>query len=300
MIIAACLALFFLAAAGSTGWAEMTGMAWLANQPDVRSALLGGAVVSNVADASATLWNPAGLAGIDGGEGLVTHAASFADIRREFAAIARNYGSVALGAHFEGVWTDDLDGYDGSGTFEGSFGYYGMAAGLAAGMPLGDHFRVGAGVKYLREAIDVYSATGWAVDLGAQWMAGTMPLQLGAAVLNLGSDPTFIDESFPIPTIFQAGGSYTFPLNSLSGGLMVSADVRSAKDRDTSIRYGVEYQHLQMVSLGVGYRTALDSQDLSFGFTFHRDRVELQYAFLPQSDSLLGDSHRFGLGVKLW
>jgi hypothetical protein len=277
-----------------------TGMAWLAAKPDSRAAILGNAVVSNVSDASASIWNPAGLAAMVGGEGLVSHSESFADLRREFGALARNYGPFAVGAHFEGVWTENLDGYDEAGNFEGTFGYYGFAAGLAGALPIGENLRVGAGAKYVREAIDVHSATGVAVDLGAQWSFTQIPLTAGASLLNLGPKVSFIDEEFSLPTIFQAGVSYALALPSLSGGVLVSGEFREAKDRDASFLVGVEYQHLGLVSLGFGYRSGMDEQDVSLGFGFRRDRFRVHYAFVPFTDSLVGDEHRIGLGVRIW
>ncbi|MBD3336469.1 MAG: PorV/PorQ family protein [Candidatus Eisenbacteria bacterium] len=298
LFVGVAFLMVFLVTAGAR--AEMTGMAWLANQPDTRSVFLGGAMVSHVADASATLWNPAGLAGMHGGEGMLSHSESIADIRREFAAVARNYGPVALGAHFAGVWTDNLDGYDAAGNPTGTFGYYGFTAGLAGGMHVWKGVRLGAGVKLLREAIDDVTADGWAVDLGAQWQSAELPLAAGVSVLNLGPDPSFIEESFPIPTMVQAGASYFVPFRSLSGAVLLSADVRSARDRDTELLTGIEYEYMQLVSLGLGYRSAADLHDLTFGFGFRRDRLRLQYAFIPGNDNLLGDSHRLGLGLKIW
>jgi hypothetical protein len=280
--------------------AANTGMAWLAAKPDTRAAILGNAVVSNVSDASASIWNPAGLAAMVGGEGLISHAESFADLRREFAALARNYGSFALGAHFEGVWTENLDGYDESGNFQGTFGYYGLAAGLAGAVPLGDNLRIGAGGKYIREAIDVHSAGGWAVDLGAQWAFDELPLVAGVSVLNLGPRVSFINEEFSLPTIIQGGASYVVGLPSLSGGILVSGEYRKPRDRDSSFLVGVEYQHLGLVSLGFGYRSGMDEQDISLGFGFRRDRFRVHYAFVPFTESLIGDEHRLGLGVRIW
>jgi len=291
--VTACL---FAAAAG----AAETGMAWLAVQPDARSAVMGNAVVSNVTDASAVIWNPAGLAGMVGGEGLVSHAESFADIRREFAALARNYGAYSAGAHFEGVWTDNLDGYDEAGNSTGTFGYYGLSAGLAGAVRVGDNLRFGAGAKYLREQIDVESATGWGIDLGAQWSSADLPLTAGVSVLNLGPDVSFVDEEFSIPAVVQGGVSYTLPVRSLSGGVLVSTEMRKVSDEDASLLVGVEYQHLGLVSLGFGYRSSMDEQDVSLGFGFRRDRFRVHYAFVPLNDSLLGDEHRIGLGVAVW
>lgn len=277
-----------------------TGMAWLAAKPDTRGAILGNAVVSNVSDASSSIWNPAGLAAMVGGEALVSHTESFADLRREFAALARNYESFAVGAHFEGVWTENLDGYDEAGNFQGTFGYYGLAAGVAGALPIGENLRVGAGAKYVREAIDIYSANGFAVDLGAQWSFTELPLTAGVSVLNLGPDVSFIDEEFSLPTIFQGGLSYAMNMPSLSGAFLVSGEFRKAKDRDSSILFGVEYQHLGLVSLGFGYRSGVDEQDVSLGFGFRRDRFRVYYAFVPFTESLIGDEHRVGLGVKIW
>lgn len=282
--------------------AQSTGVPWLVVPPDPRAAALGNAVVSNVTDASSVMWNPAGLAGMVGGEGQVAHVESFADLRREFASLARNFGGYAVGAHFEGVWTENLDGYDEAGNFTGTFGFNGYAAGVAGAVPIGENIRVGAGAKYIREAISTERATGWAVDLGAQYLFSELPVTAGVAVLNLGPKMSYISEEFSLPRVIQGGASYMLMLPSLRGGLLVSGEYRDAKDRDGAFLVGVEYQHQGLVSLGFGYLSGsgMDYRDVGFGVGFRRDRLRVQYAFAPYTDSLIGDEHRIGLGLRVW
>jgi hypothetical protein len=296
----AAAAFVLLSAAPSGTFAADTGLAWLESPPDARAAVMGQAVVSNVSDASSAIWNPAGLAAMEGGEGRVSHVESIADIRREFAALGRSFEGISIGAHFEGIWTENLDGYDEAGNFEGTFGYYGFAAGLAAGVSLGDNLRVGAGAKLIREAIDDESATGWAVDLGAQYALAQLPLTAGVAVLNLGPDMSYVSEEISLPTVVQAGATYSIDLPSFSGGVLVSGELRKVREQDASFLLGVEYRHQGLVSLGFGYRTADESRDVSLGFGFRRDRFSFDYAFVPFTESLIGDEHRLGLGVKIW
>jgi hypothetical protein len=276
------------------------GLAWLGVQPDPRGAVLGEAMVAHVGDASAALWNPAGLIRMEGGEARIAHTESFGDLRREFAALARNYGPVAVGAHFSGIWTENTDAYDEVGNYQGTFGYYGFAAGLSAALAAGEHLRLGAGTKILREAIDVESATGWAVDLGLQWSWDKVPLELGFAVLNLGPEMSYGGESFAIPTVVQAGASYRVRLPRLSGALLLAADIRKVRQRDSSLRMGVEYTYRDAVSLGFGYRTGVEEQDLSVGFGLRRGRFRFQYALVPFQDQLLGEETRLGLSFQLW
>ncbi len=293
---------------GATGARAATGLAFLKAGVDARSTIVGEAVVSHVSDASACHWNPAGLAGRQRPQLIFSHIESFADLRHEFGAAVQPVGSMTAGLFFNGMWTDDLEGYDRQANPTGSFGYATYAVGVALGAPVTSSLKAGATLKYLNESIDTYSASGWAADLGVQWDAGSMitafnrpggpSLTLGAAVRNLGSSVEFIEEEFDLPLTVQGGGAVTLPLESLTGRLLLSVEGRSVDGEDGSLLLGGEYEYDRMLRFGLGYQTGHDTRDLSLGVGLRHSRLAFDWSFVPIAEDL-GDEHRFTLGVDL-
>ncbi len=300
--------LVFAGLAANAGADSLTGLAFLKTGVDARSSLLGEAVVSHVADVSACHWNPAGLAALDRASLMVSHTESFADLRHEYGAVAQPVGRVVTGLFFNGLWADDVEGYDIQANPTGAFGYATYAIGLAAGMPVTGAIDAGLALKYLNESIAEYSATGWAADVGVQWDAGQMlaafarqggpSLRLGAAVSNLGAPVSFIDEEIDLPLTIQGGATTVLPLESLHGRVQLALEGRSVRDEDAALLMGASYEYRRVVCFGLGYRTGHDTRDLSLGIGIQKGALAFHWAYVPIAEDL-GDEHRFTLGLGL-
>ena len=188
-LTAAALVLVWVQAPGAA-----TGLAFLKNGVDARATMLGHAMTACVDDASACYWNPAGLAGGERPQLIFSHVESFADLRHEYAAVTQPLHGATVGLAFNGLWTDNLEGFDEIGESTGSFGYSAYAASLAAGLrgPWGT--RLGVGGAYLSETIGSYSATGWSADVGCQWSPQPgSPFTVGLAARHIGPAMKFIE-----------------------------------------------------------------------------------------------------------
>ena len=288
--------LFFLVTASGAGAA--TGLAFLKNGVDARANLLGQAMSSVAADASACYWNPAGLGRRAAPQILLSHVESFADLRQEYAAAVQPAGPVVFGLFFNGLWSDNIEGFDRAGNSTGSFGYSAFAAGVSAGREMTGGLALGATGKYLREDIGVYSATGWALDAGAQWRLPRLPdLRVGLTVRNIGPQIKFLVEEFGLPLTFQGGLSWERAVGG-SGRLLLAGDFRHVRDEGSGLLVGAEYGYRELLSFGVGYQGGRDVQDVSFGIGAHPGRVELHWAYVPIAEEL-GDEHRFSLRIDL-
>jgi len=281
-----------------------TGFAFLQNGVDARATLFGEAMVSHVDDASACYWNPAGLSKIDNAQVVVSHVASFADLRHEFASAVQPLfdGDLVAGLYFNGLWTDDLDGYDRFARPTGRFGYSTYTAGLALGKMIGSNLSAGAGVKLLNESIDEYSASGWSADLGLQWALGDSPLSFGFSALNIGPGLSFeigseSGDSFDLPMALQGGVSFHQSL-STAGDILISLEGRKLKDRDAAMLGGIEYTYRNTLSMGVGYQGGADTRDVSFGLGLNHGRFGFNWAFVPIKEDL-GDENRFSMRLEL-
>ncbi len=274
-------------------------MAFLRNGVDARAAILGQAVTSLVEDPSACYWNPAGLPRVDGSQALLCHVESFADLRHEYAALTQPIGFGMVGLSFHGVWTDNIPGYDAQGRPTASFGYSDYEAGVAWGAAVGRGCTVGAGWKYLRSDIGQYSASGWAVDLGVQWvLRHELPLRCGLAVRNVGPAMHYLVEEFDLPLTIQGGVSWTRELARLDGELTLAADLKHARDDGTSLLWGAEYAYRQLLSFGVGYQGGWDTRDVSLGLGAHVGRLTAHWAYVP-FDADLGDEHRVSVRIRI-
>lgn len=303
------LALVVLVGLATAAAAEsLTGLAFLKAGVDAGSSLMGEAVVSHVADVSACYWNPAGLMALERASLMVSHTESFSDLRHEYGAVAQPVGRIVTGLFFNGVWSDDVEGYDSQANPTGAFGYATYAMGLAAGVPVTRSLDAGLTVKYLNESIANYSATGWAADLGIQWDAGQVlpsfareggpSLRLGAVLGNVGAPISFIDEEIELPLTIQGGATTTLPITSLDGRVLLAAEGRAVRDEDAALLLGAAYEYRRVVRFGLGYRTGHDTRDLSLGIGIHQGALAFHWAYVPIAENL-GDEHRFTLGLGL-
>lgn len=259
---------------------------------------MGEAVVSNVNGPSSVYWNPGALALMKGLQAGFVHNESIMSVRQEYVALTKSFGRLGLGTAFNGTWTDNLDSYDESANYLGTFGYYGLTLGVAGAYSVTPTWGIGAGIKMVREVIDVYDATGVAFDLGIQGREVLPRLDVGLSLLHAGSALSYVDESFELPMTVQGGASYRLPLPTLGSQAVVAAEVRKVKDEDASFRGGVEYHVQQVARLRVGYRSGLDTEDVSFGIGLRRGALQGDYAYVPFGEDL-GPQHRFGITYRM-
>ncbi len=281
----------------SVGAAEPSMMAFLKVGAGADAVGMGEAVVASVDGPNATYWNAGALAFLPGIQATVVHNESFQSVRQEYAGLTRSFGGWTLGGSFLGTWTDNMDSYDESANYLGKFAYYAFAAGVTGARRLSDTWGAGVTVKYVRDAFDIYSASGAAFDLGIQGREVLPRLGVGVSVLHLGSQLSYVDKSYSLPRTIQGGISYRLPVPATGTDALVAAEVRSVVGEDTSFLTGVEYRVQQVARLRVGYRSGLDTQDVSFGIGFHKGSLTADYAYVPFGEDL-GAQHRVGLTYR--
>lgn len=274
-----------------------TGLAWLKIGVGADAVGMADAVVSNVNGPTATYWNAGALPFMEGFQAGVVHNESFQSVRSEFAGVSRNFGSFSIGGSFHGTWTDNLKAYDESANFLGEFGYYGLAVAATAGYRVHETLGAGVSVKLLQEAIDIYDASGFALDFGIQGRSVLQNLDVGFSILNIGSSMEYIDQPFDLPLTMQGGVTYHVPLASVQSELLLAAEVRKVREEDAGALLGAEYRLQDAARLRFGYRSGLDTEDVSFGLGFHRGQIDADYAYVPFGEDL-GSQHRIGLTYR--
>lgn len=295
---------------------------------DPRGAALGGAVTAYAEGAPALYWNPAGMIYTKNLDINLSHTDWFMDTKLMYGAVVKNAGDLGVfGFSVTSFYMDEMEittVYESEGTGE----YYDagdLAFGVSYARSLTDRFTFGVTAKYVREEIWNESASQVAFDVGSLYNTGFYNLRIGMAIRNFAAKLKFsgsdIDEriqeeidrnqpqnprierltpEFRLPQVFQMGIAFD-PIVTENGCLTLLADAVVPSDNEEKISLAAEYQIFKIAYVRGGYRVNYDSGDLSFGGGLHLNTIgvnaRLDYAYSTQG--VLGDVHRFGLGLSL-
>ena len=270
---------------------------------------VGGAVTATVDDATATVWNPAGLGSVRNTTFTVSTVNQAFDSRQSFLGIAKNLGSGAIGIAVSGVTVDDIPVRDGNDRRLGSSRHNSNAVSLSYGHMF-DSFSIGLGVGVLT---DVYSWDAERVngfrgaDIGfighrtyTTDSGKEIPIfTYGMAVRNLLSSH---NES-AVPTLFDAGVSFKLPRK--GSGVTFSFDVEhefvQLDEPTTNARIGAEYMISKRFAIRGGARGTRDHQSLFAGFGVNVGGLQVDYALQDAPASRLsqtGTTHHVSLSYS--
>ena len=291
-----------------------------------RSIGLGGAFTAIAEDATATVWNPAGLgSAADLSLNFSTQRLSL-DRSHNFIAITKTlgtYGSVGLAATNFGV--SDYSLYDAKGEYGGTADYSSNAYSLSYGIAIG-HFNIGLTGRMLMDNFGVDSVENQSgfggVDIGL--MGHTLHIDVAdrmkGQVLHAHPNeeeheghlqvPTFhygivakyigasLGES-TVPMVLNAGVAYDLYMGNV---VTFAADIEhefvNLDQSAFSMRSGVEYTIITNksthLSLRAGVRASRDVQTLFGGFGVNIAGLQVDYAIqdgLANEISGAGNTH---------
>ncbi|MDZ7267450.1 MAG: PorV/PorQ family protein [candidate division KSB1 bacterium] len=141
------------------------------------------------------------------------------------------------------------------------------SAGLAQPFLLaGEHFALGANVKYLRSKLAQFEASSWMADLGLLYRSRRFRLlkssnrllrygvvSAGVGVANVGRDLTFQTIGTPLPRIWRAGVAFNAGHHE-GWQLQLAADYRRVHtERAGAFTLGTEISWAQLVAVRGGY-----------------------------------------------
>jgi hypothetical protein len=273
----------------------------LADGAGNRALAMGSAFTSIADDASATVWNPAGLGNLARRELQASHASLYGlSISEDYASFAWpswRWGTAAITARRIGV--DDIEHRDDRNQLLGEFASSETEIDLAWGRALGEAWSVGGGVKLARQEIGTSSDNGFGLDLGVlarpflrmgREDGWTSRVSLGLALRNAIAPTIRLDqESVSEPTQIRSGASYRHPFLG-EGEILVSADAIVARDVDTRLRAGLEVVPHPLLAL----RTGWDGDDFTAGAGIRWHSVSFDYVY---ENNALDAAHRFGASV---
>jgi hypothetical protein len=274
---------------------------WLTLSSNARSSALGDASVALADGVNGAGFNPAGLSQLQGQEAAFQHRSYILDTSIEHVAygldIAPFFGLAASVDYinFGSVDKFSLDPSTNQLTSNGSFNPSAYHVDLGAGYALGS-LSLGATAKFISESLDgSTAATAAAADLGALWRS-PMGLNLGLALLNLGSQL----EGADLPLSGRAGAAWKLDLGGDSQVLTLAADVNVpwADDSASTFGGGVEYS-ISLYALRAGYKVVGNggAAGLTLGAGLRFKAFQIDYAYSAIGE--LGNSNQLSALVRL-
>lgn len=267
-------------------------------------AAMGAAYTALATDAYAPTWNPAGLGRLSGTELSAQHLSYLESMNYEYLSMVHPLNAPGadtrrgIGFSVQYLGSGDItrtdinsDGSQNTNT-TGTFSSHYASYNLSYGQTLTDKLAVGLTGKVISAKIDDVSASAYAADLGALYKA-TDKMQLGASLVNMGTQLKFISEGDSLPMAFKVGAAYK-----PNAHYLFSAEGVYEKTGLASFHTGAEWRPMEMVSLRAGYRTdTLNGLSPIAGFStglgLHVWGQEFAYAWSPYGD--LGDTQYFSM-----
>jgi hypothetical protein len=251
---------------------------------------MGEAYTGLASGASATFWNPAGLASVE----RFTVAFSYLDlygdldITHQFGAVVLPMFGGAAAVSYVGLNSGDIPRTDevnpgGGNRSAGEFyTFSAKAIGVHYGRRLTDRLQVGFTGRVINEGISQATVAWWGLDVGTMFNTGLYGITLGASLANIGPSARYegglivaritSDEAFPfsVPIRYKTS-AYSLPttfrfavVSALMGGpdalfapggkhdFKIAAELNDAVDTDIQMSVGAEYSFNRLVFLRAG------------------------------------------------
>jgi len=272
-----------------------------------RALALGGAFAAISDDASAPLWNPAGLGSLQRNELQAMQANLYGlDISEQYAVLALpswRWGTGALVFRRFGVGGIERRD-DRNVLIEDDLSDSQSQLQLAYGRALNDTWSVGGSVKLHRQSLAGYSAMGIGMDLGVMTRPGLIlgsdsdwvnRFTLGMTLQNALEPSLRLDqESVEDPASLRAGFAFRQPyrLGGLGPGYaLASFDVVRTKGTDTETHAGLEVVPHPLLALRMG----VNDGEFSAGTGLRWDLYSFDYVM---ENTPIDTVHRFGLSLQ--
>ena len=253
-----------------------------------RSLGMGKAFVSIADDASATYWNPAGLAQIDRKEITALHAILWADTMYDFISYVHPItGMGTVGGSITRLYSGKFDGRDENNISTHEFSDSQTALGASYGKQIVDVLALGASIKYVTHNLDEHKNGNFTFDIGAMYKSPMVEhLQVGLNLRNLMGLRTGADTEDKLPLTLRFGFNYKL----LRDKLALVIDLEKSR-APLSYHFGTEYWAFQYLAVRFG----IDPEEFTLGFGIRYRDYGLDYAFATHD---LGGSHRLSASWK--
>ena len=289
-LLCGLIPLFFLILAVSpVSFAGVDAMPHLRLGAGARSIGLGGAFTAIADDATATVWNPAGLGSAADLSFNISTQQLDLDRSHNFLALTKALGSAgSIGLAVTNAGVSGIEQYDANERYGGTFDYSTNAYSLSYGIGFGS-FGIGLTGRMLMDSFgadDSQSGFGGVdvglmghalhIDIGEEQVPtfhyGIVAKYLGAA---LGDDT--------VPMVVNVGLAYDLYMgNVVTFAADIEQEFVNLDQSATSLKLGAEYTILTYKSTGFsirgGVRASRDVQNLFGGFGVNIGGLQIDYA----------------------
>ncbi|MFO8184683.1 MAG: PorV/PorQ family protein [Candidatus Aegiribacteria sp.] len=307
---------------------------WMTITPGARPNGMGEAFTALANDATASYWNPAGLAFVDPSTQEITLQHSnwlpqlADDLYYEYLGYSNyidGWGGVGGNLTFMSMG-EQLETTE-SGQELGSFYSYGMALTGSFGTEVAPGVSVGLGLKFIYDHLyyeDSGKGTSFGADLGFLYrlpmeqigLASAGQVNVGGSLTNLGPNMSYggSSENNPLPRTLRLGLAY-IPFDSQLTRLRCTADyskiLTNVDDglgeefRENKWGAGAEFWYYDLLALRAGYIHDTEGistiQGPTFGAGIQYSGFQLDMAFIPVEENLQGSgkyNSKYSLSVR--
>jgi hypothetical protein len=293
-----------------------------------RAEAMGSAVIGLSDDASAVFWNPAGIVKVDNFQAFFSYMNWFSMFDVNAASIVYNAGDAGAFAASMIIFSSDKMEITTETQPNGTGRYFDagdLALGISYAKYLTDRFNVGITFKYVHQRIWNETASGFAFDIGTQYLLDFQNMTIAMSMSNFGGDLKYDgpdldftfrrDDNFPVSRLTPSRlitDEYPLPLNFQVGigfdvfkydfvGMKGAIDVTHPNDNSERAHFGTEFSFFDRFFLRGGYRLNYDDQAFAFGagvnLLWSGNAVNFDYAY--SLFDILPSVHRISLGISL-
>lgn len=290
------LPIAFAKGAGSSAIATLT-------QPvSARAAGMAEACSSLSGEVLCLHYNPAGLSSLERQEVLFMYQRGLDKDNFATLIYGRKFPFAALGASILYYDTGKIELINLTGTTIRKTGQRDIIFTIGGAMSAyGEKIPLGLNLKIISSQVFGESATGVAVDFGAQYKGLIKGVDVGLCFQNLGTKLKYISEGESLPFTIRPGGSYK--KNFGNGTLTGSIDFPYyLNEKEILALLGVEYGYRNLLSFRAGYRlnmsgSSREAEKFNLGFGISWENYSLDYAIGIARDFSL--PHRISIQARL-
>jgi len=295
------IVLFLFLIQFSFGSNDRAGYEFLRGDAGARPSGLGGAFVSFIGDINAIYFNPAGIALTEGKNfafSYINHIMDFNVGTVSYSQPLYSKGVLGMSVHFFDY--GEFTGRDEYGNKTKDFGAADISFTAAYSYPVYENLYIGTGIKFFHSAIEDYSSSGFAVDVGAIYQIEKQDINIGLSIRNIGGIINkYIETKEKLP--LELKGGLSKKLAHLP--LILTVETRKYLTEDPIIVGGGEFILTEKIKLRFGYNSLGEDQrfgtgmdrmaGFSFGFGFILREFNVDYSF--SSHGGLGSQNRFSI-----
>ena len=263
-----------------------------------RESAMGGAGVASTSGAAAAYWNPSRLAFTDQRTDIILqHYRYLGLFDQEAAALTHRGDWGVLGFLFTGLYSDEIQRYgtEPVGVPEGTFRPYDVTLGASFSRQFGERVAIGAQAKLLYQRIDIYSDTGFAMDLFMTLQPVISGLIFGLSATNLGGQMNLNAEPFDLPRTYRVGIAFSPESGFLANRMTLSGDILFPNDNNEKAHVGAEFWLVPQLALRGGTRINYEALSWTAGAGFRLGVVEVGYAYEEIKTEGLDSGHKIAL-----